>query len=93
MRVRFCDVRSAVSSILIVCSLSTFAFSQGIATSGPTPPPEFKKAIDQFNADIAVWNARCKITRSEAEDAWCKKERARIGKRKAELIALGAIPR
>ncbi|MEN3371207.1 MAG: hypothetical protein V7609_3350 [Verrucomicrobiota bacterium] len=73
--------------------MATFAFSQGFSTSGPTPPPEFKKAIDQFNAEIAVWNARCKITRSEAEDAWCKKERARIDARKAELIALGAIPK
>jgi hypothetical protein len=87
------SLRYAVSAILIVCSLATFAFSQGLSTSAPTPPPGFKKAIDQFNADIAVWNERCKITRNAAEDAWCKKERTRIDARKSELIALGAIPR
>jgi hypothetical protein len=55
-------------------------------------PPGFKEALDKFNADIAAWNKRCKITRSEAEDAWCKKERARIDARRAELKAMGAVP-
>jgi len=69
------------------------AFSQGIPTRGPTPPADFTKALDRFNEDVAAWNKRCRVTRSEAEDAWCKKERARIDARRAELIALGAIPK
>jgi hypothetical protein len=84
-------MKQAFSALLIPLSIVTFAFSQGIPTRGPTPPPEFQKALDQFNADVAAWNARCRITRSAAEDAWCKKERARIDARKVELIGLGAI--
>ena len=84
-------LRFGLSVILIGCSMATIAFSQ-IAT-GRTPPPEFTKAVNRFNADVKAWNERCKITRSEAEDAWCKKERARIDAKKAELIALGAIPK
>lgn len=73
--------------------MATFALSQGLPTRGPTPPPEFQKAIDQFNAEVGLRNARCKVTRSAAEESWCKKERARIDARRAELIALGGIPR
>src|SRR6478672_9004690 len=62
-------------------------------SSGPAAPPGFKKELDQFNADVAAWNKRCRITRSEAEDAWCKKERARIDARRAELKASGAVQR
>ncbi len=56
----------------------------------PTPP-DLKKDLDKFNADVAAWNARCRITRSEKEAAWCKKERTRIDARKARLIAQGAV--
>jgi hypothetical protein len=79
--------------MLIALTMATLGLSQGIPIRGPTPPPEFKNALDRFNADVAAWNKRCKITRSEAEDAWCKKERARIDARRAELIASGAIPK
>lgn len=82
-----------ISTVLVSLSMATFVMAQSIATSGPTPPPEFTKAVNQFNGDVAAWNARCKVTRSEAEEAWCKKERARIDARKAELIALGALPK
>ncbi len=73
--------------------MAAAGLSQGIRMSGPTPPPEFKSALDKFNADVAAWNKRCKITRSNAEDAWCKKGRARIDARRKELLALGAIPK
>jgi len=73
-------------------TLATVGLSQ-IPIRGPTPPTEFKQALDKFNADVAAWNKRCRITRSEAEDAWCKSERARIDARRKELIALGAIPK
>jgi hypothetical protein len=86
-------MKQCFSAIFIALSMATFAVSQGIPTRGPTPPPEFKKAIDQFNAEVAAWNARCKITHSVAEESWCKKERARIDARKAALIALGALPK
>jgi hypothetical protein len=69
------------------------SFAQGLATRGPTPPPEFAKALERFNAEVAAWNKRCATTRSAAEDAWCRKELARIKARRAELIAQGAIPK
>ena len=79
--------------MFILLSVVPVGLSEGIRLSGPTPPPEFTKALEQFNADVAAWNKRCKITRTEAEDAWCKKERARIDARRKELVASGAIPR
>jgi hypothetical protein len=81
------------STVIVLLSLATFVLAQSNATRGPTPPPEFKKALDQFNADVASWNARCRVTRSEAEAAWCTKERTRIDARRAELIASGALPK
>jgi len=81
---------------LIAFAMTTAGSSQipNFATSsGPKPPSGFKEALDQFNADVAAWNKRCRITRSEAEDAWCKKERARIDARRAELKASGAVQR
>jgi hypothetical protein len=87
------QLKRGISAVLVSLSMTTFVMAQSNATRGPTPPPEFKEAVDQFNRDVAAWNARCKVTRSEAEEAWCKKERARIDGRRAELIALGAIPK
>ena len=86
-------LKPAISAILIALLTATAGLSEGVRTSGPPAPPEFKKALDQFNADVEAWNKRYKITRSAAEDAWCKKERARIDARRAELVASGAIPR
>jgi hypothetical protein len=86
-------VKQSFAAILIVLSMATLAFAQSIATSGPGQSPEVKKAIEQFNTDVAAWNKRCKVTKTPAEDAWCKKERARIDAKKAELVAQGAIPK
>jgi len=71
--------------MFIVLSLASSALAQGIAIGGAKS--ESQKAIDQLNADVAAWNARCKVTRSAAEEAWCKKERARLDARRAELSA------
>ena len=79
------------SSIFIILSIASFAVGETIATGGKKS--EITKDVDQLNADVAAWNKRCKITKTPAEDAWCKKERARIDAKKAELVALGAIPR
>jgi hypothetical protein len=86
-------LKPGISTVLVSLSMATFVMAQSIATRGPTPPPEFKKAVDRFNRDVTAWNTRCKVTRFEAEEAWCKKERTRIDARRAELIALGAIPK
>jgi hypothetical protein len=85
-------LRKAVLAMFIVFGLVTTGLSQ-IPIRGPDASPELKKELDQFNADVAAWNKRCKITRTEAEEAWCKKERARIDARRKELVASGAIPR
>jgi hypothetical protein len=79
--------------MLLVLACATFAGSQTVPTRGATSSAELKKQLEQFNNDIAVWNKRCKVTKTEAEDAWCQKERARIDARRAELIASGALPK
>lgn len=79
------SLKQTASAILIVLSLASGVVAQGISTGGPRT--DNQKAIDQLNADVAAWNARCKVTRSAAEEAWCKKERARLDARKAELSA------
>lgn len=84
-------LKAGLFSIVISLSIATTGLSEGVRISGP--PAKFKKEIDQFNADVAAWNKRCKVTRTDAEDAWCKKERARIDARRKELIALGALPK
>jgi hypothetical protein len=73
-------------------AMATAGFAQ-IPIRGPGGSPELKKELDQFNADVAAWNKRCKVTKTQAEEAWCTKERARIDAKKKELIASGAIPR
>jgi len=84
-------LKAGLFFVVISLSIATTGLSEGVRISGP--PSKFQKEIDQFNADVAAWNKRCKVTRSDAEDAWCKKERARIDTRRKELIALGALPK
>jgi hypothetical protein len=85
--------RISYGSLLVLVSV-TFAAAQGISTTrGATSSAELKKQLEQFNDDVAAWNKRCKVTKTEAEDAWCKKERARIDARRAELVASGALPK
>ena len=47
--------------------------------------------------DLLAWDEEVcmprKITRTDAEETWCKKERARIDARRKELVALGALPK
>ena len=85
------SLKQTASAIFIVLSLAPGAFAQGIATGGAKS--DNQKAIEQLNTDVATWNVRCKVTRSPSEEAWCKKERARLDARKAELAALGAVPK
>jgi hypothetical protein len=83
-------MKQLFSTIFILLSFATFAVGQistGGAKSGIT------KEVEQLNTDVAAWNKRCKVTKTPAEEAWCKKERARIDAKRAELVAAGAIPR
>ena len=84
-------LKAGLFFLFISLSIATTGLSQGVAISGPAA--KFQKELDQFNADVAAWNKRCKITRTDAEEAWCKKERARIDARRKELVTLGAIPK
>jgi hypothetical protein len=84
--------KKVLPAVAVIFSGVSLAFSQGIATGSSNQPPEFVKALERFNAEVAAWNKRCATTRSEAEEAWCKKELARINARRAELIAQGALP-
>jgi hypothetical protein len=78
-------------ALFIVLAFATFAASQSISTSRSSARTDLKKDLDQFNTDVAAWNKRCKVTKTDAEDAWCKKERARIDARRAQLVASGAL--
>ena len=70
---------------------ATGAFAEGIQTRGPEASPEYKKAIEQLNADAKAWNARCAVTNSDAEQKWCEDERAALESRKVSLRD-GRIP-
>jgi len=83
-------MKQLVTSIFIILSIATLAVAQ-IATGGARS--DLNRAVEQLNTDVAAWNKRCKITKTPAEEAWCKKERARIDTKRAELVAAGAIPK
>jgi hypothetical protein len=80
-----------LSSIFILLSIAIFALGQSIPTGGARS--DVDKSVERLNTDVAAWNKRCKTTKTATEEAWCKKERARIDAKRAELVAAGAIPR
>ena len=84
-------MKRCLPALFLSLSIAPFALSEGIPTRGPEASPEYKKAIDQLNADVAAWNARCVVTRSEAEQSWCERERAAFEARKVALRN-GVIP-
>ena len=84
-------MKQLVASIFIILSIATFAAGESLSTG--SSKSELNKAVEQLNTDVAAWNKRCKVTKTPAEEAWCKTERTRIDARKAELVALGAIPK
>jgi len=77
--------------LFLTLALAPLALSEGIPTRGPEASPEYKKAIEQLNADAAAWNARCAVTNSEAEQSWCERERAALEAKKVALRN-GVIP-
>ena len=84
-------MKQLFSSIFIILAIAASAVGETLSTG--SSKSELNKAVEQLNTDVAAWNKRCKTTKTPAEEAWCKKERARIDARKAELVALGAIPK
>ena len=78
-------MKRCLAALFLSLFLATVALSEGIPTRGPEASPEYKKAIDQLNADVAAWNARCVVTRSDAEQSWCEQERAALEVRKNSL--------
>lgn len=83
-----CSRPAVFLSLLIVSP----ALSDNIPIRGPEASPEYKKAIEQLNADVAAWNARCQITRSDAEQSRCEQERTALEARK-ESLRDGVIPK
>jgi len=84
-------MKQLLAAILVILSIATFA--AGGSLSAGSSKAELSKAVEKLNTDVAAWNKRCKITKAPAEEAWCKTERTRIDARRAELVALGAIPK
>jgi hypothetical protein len=84
-------MKQLFTSIFIMLAIAAFAVGQTLSSS--SSKFEINKAVEQLNTDVAAWNKRCKVTKTPAEEAWCKTERTRIDARKAELVALGAIPK
>jgi hypothetical protein len=87
---RLPGMKFALLLTLIAISTARLTYSEGIAISGPKRDPGGKEGIDQLNADVAVWNRRCAVTGSEAEQTWCEEERARLEYRKARITAGGS---
>ena len=85
-------MKSYLSALFLSLVLASLAFSEGIPTRGPEASPEYKKAIEQLNADAKAWNARCVVTNSEAEQSWCEQERAALEARKLSLRD-GVVPK
>ena len=77
---------------LLTLSIVQSSYSEPIPIRGPQPAPGVKEAFEKFNEDAAAWNLRCAITRSEAEQSRCEKERAQLDYRKAKLLAGGSNP-
>ena len=82
-------MRSLLFAIVLTLTAATLGLSQ--IPVRPSGDSGLQKELDQFNTDVAVWNKRCKVTRSKAEEDWCTKERARIDAKRAELVRQGAI--
>ena len=77
---------------LLTLAIVQSSYSDPIPIRGPQPAPGVREAFEKFNDDAAVWNRRCTITHSEAEQSWCEKERAQLEFRKAKLLAGGSNP-
>src|ERR1700704_4743825 len=84
-------MKPCLAVLFLSLALAPLALSQGIPIRGPEASPEYKKAIEQLNADAAAWNARCAVTNSEAEQSRCERERAALEARKV-VLRNGAIP-
>ena len=77
--------------VFVSLSLTTFALADNIATRDKEDRPELRQAIDRLNADVKVWNARCGVTNSDAEQKWCEQERVALENRKI-TIKKGDVP-
>lgn len=77
---------------LLTLAIVQSSYSDPIPIRGPQPAPGVKEAFEKFNEDAAMWNRRCAITHSEAEQSQCEKERAQLDYRKAKLLAGGSNP-
>jgi len=80
-----------LAALVLFLTLAALTRADNIPTRGPGTPPELKEAIDQLNADVKTWNARCAITRSDAEQSWCDQERKALEVRK-NSIRDGKLP-
>lgn len=78
-------MKSCLPALFLSLAFAPLALSESIPTRGPEASPEYKKAIEQLNADAKAWNARCVVTNSDAEQSWCERERAALEARKIAL--------
>ena len=79
------------SALFLSLSLTTFALSDIIPTREKPDRPDLRQAIDRLNADVKAWNARCRVTNSDAEQKWCEQERVALEARKVS-INKGDVP-
>jgi len=80
------------SGILLSLSLATIVFAENYPTRAKEDRPEVRQAIERLNAEVKAWNARCLVTKSDAEQKWCDEERAALEIRKVS-IRKGDVPR
>ena len=93
-------MKPLLSGLFLTLSVATFALADNYATTArdanfrtesTDARPEVKAAIDQLNRDVNAWNARCVVTKSDAEQSWCERERAALEARKV-AIKNGVVP-
>ena len=85
-------MKRVVALTLFTLAIVHSGYPDSIPIRGPEAAPGVKEAFEKFNDDAVVWNRRCAITHSEAEQSWCEKERAKLDYRKAKLLAGGSNP-
>src|SRR6476620_5072976 len=77
--------------VFLFLSFATFALSENYPTRSGNDRPELRQSIERLNAEAKAWNARCRVTNSDAEQKWCEEERAALQARKVS-IENGVVP-
>jgi hypothetical protein len=82
-------MKQTLAVLLFILPIPGLIYSDNIPTRSAGASAGAKEAIEKLNADAGEWNQRCVVTHSDAEQAWCEEQRAKLETRKAEIRAGG----